>query len=149
MGSEQKVLMVVFDTSTVVSALLFRQGRLTWVRGLWIAGRITPLCSQATLAELTRVLAYPKFDLGEAEIRDLLDDYLVFVEAVDVASGSGHERLAQCRDPDDQIFLELALVGHADVVVTGDSDLLSLARQVPFAVETPAKFKKRFEARAD
>ena len=140
---------VVLDTNTVVSALLFSQGRLTWVRDLWIAGHITPLCSQATLAELTRVLAYPKFELHDAEIRDLLDDYLVFVETVALAEAASQQELAQCRDPDDQIFLDLAHSGRADVLVTGDSDLLSLAEQAPFAIEIPAKFKKRFEDRAN
>lgn len=90
---------------------------------------------------------YRKFELSEAEIRDLLDGYLVFVEAVGVTEAPGRERVPQCRDPDDQVFLDLAHSGQADVVVTGDSDRLSLTEHVSFVVETPAKFKKRFEDR--
>ena len=35
------------------------------------------------------------------------------------------ERIAACRDPTDDKFLELA-VNHADVIVSGDGDLLAL-----------------------
>jgi predicted nucleic acid-binding protein len=34
--------------------------------------------------------------------------------------------LAACRDPDDDKFLELAVNGNADVIVSGDADLLAL-----------------------
>ena len=36
------------------------------------------------------------------------------------------ERIAACRDPTDDKFLELAVNGRADLIVTGDADLLAL-----------------------
>ena len=50
------------------------------------------------------------------------------------------ERIAACRDPKDDKFLELAVNGHADVLITGDADLLALNpfRRVP--IITPADF---------
>jgi putative PIN family toxin of toxin-antitoxin system len=36
------------------------------------------------------------------------------------------ERIAACRDPTDNKFLQLAVSGHADLIVTGDADLLVL-----------------------
>jgi predicted nucleic acid-binding protein len=36
------------------------------------------------------------------------------------------ERIAACRDPTDDKFLELAMNGHADLIVSGDADLLVL-----------------------
>jgi predicted nucleic acid-binding protein len=49
-------------------------------------------------------------------------------------------RIAACRDPTDDKFLELAVNGHADLLVTGDGDLLALDpfRQIP--IVTPAAF---------
>ncbi|MGB5569969.1 MAG: PIN domain-containing protein, partial [Sedimenticolaceae bacterium] len=64
----------VFDTNTVVSALLFQQGRLAWIRGAWSAGAIAPVVCKETVEELLRVLAYPKFQLDRNEIDDLLGD---------------------------------------------------------------------------
>ena len=50
------------------------------------------------------------------------------------------ERIAACRDPTDDKFLELAVNGHADLIVTGDADLLVLNpfRNIP--IVTPAQF---------
>jgi len=50
------------------------------------------------------------------------------------------ERIAACRDPTDDKFLELAINGHADLIVTGDGDLLALNpfREIP--IVTPAAF---------
>ena len=43
-----------------------------------------------------------------------------------------------------KMFLVLAAVGNAEVLVTGDKSLLQLAGRTRFAIETPARFKSRF-----
>ena len=54
-------------------------------------------------------------------------------------------RNVECRDPDDQVFLELAIASGADVVVTGDADLLTLAGSAGVPILTPAEFLERVE----
>ena len=132
---------VVLDTNVAVSAILFEGGRLTWIREAWTSGRIRPLVDRPCLAELLRVLAYPKFDLNEAEIRVLLGSYLPHVETVEVSERA--RGLPRCRDIDDRKFLELAARGRAEVLVTGDVALLDLAGRVVFAIERPATFRER------
>ena len=134
----------VLDTNTVLSGLLFESGRLTWIRDVWIAGRFVPLCSRATSEELIRVLAYPKFGLDEDDVRAVVGSYIRFAEVVHIVSDN-LDALPRCRDPKDQMFLDLAMCGNADVLVTGDDDLLALADSCDFAIDTPAKFKKRFD----
>jgi len=51
--------------------------------------------------------------------------------------------LPHCRDENDQMFTELACVGKADVLVSGDADLLIIFDQCPFTIETPADFYRR------
>ena len=68
---------VVLDTNVAVSALVFREGQLAWLRGAWAAGRVVPLVSAATLAELVRVLAYPKLKLSDEETKNVLAHYIV------------------------------------------------------------------------
>lgn len=126
---------VVFDTGTVVSALLFTHGQLAWLRTHWASGACTPLLSAATAAELTRVLAYPKFKLSADEQHELLGDYLPYAEEV--------SRPRRCRDPGDQPFLDLAHGGGATVMVSGDADLLSLAGHTVFDIESPAAYRQR------
>lgn len=63
---------MVLDTNVVLSALLFGSGRLSALRVHWQAARMLPLVSKATVQELLRVLAYPKFRLTAAERNELL-----------------------------------------------------------------------------
>ena len=117
---------VVIDTNLVLSALVFAEGRLTPLRQAWQAQRIRPLVSRVTAAELIRVLAYPKFRLTPEEQRELLADYLPCCETVRIPDPP--PKTPACRDAFDVPFLQLALAGKARALVTGDRDLLSLAR---------------------
>jgi putative PIN family toxin of toxin-antitoxin system len=130
---------VVFDTGTVVSALLLANGRLSWLRQHWREGGCLPLISRPTAAELTRVLRYPKFGLSPDDARELLADYLPYCEVIE-----REDRCASvCRDKTDQIFLDLAQSGNADLLVSGDQDLLTLAGQAAFIIETPEAYRRR------
>jgi putative PIN family toxin of toxin-antitoxin system len=100
--------------------------------------RFTPLASKATVKELIRVLAYPKFKLSKSEQEDLLADYLPFCETVLMPEPL--PTIPNCRDPFDAPFLLLALVGESDYLVTGDRDLLSLAAQFTYPIVTADQF---------
>jgi uncharacterized protein len=131
---------VVFDTGTVVSALLFAEGRLSWLRSHWRRGDCVPLTSNMTAAELTRVLAYPKFRLSIDDRRELLADYLPFCEVITLTKRCK----VLCRDAQDQPFLDLAEGGKAENLVSGDRDLLALAGKTTFVIETPEAYRARF-----
>lgn len=130
----------VLDTSVLVSALVFPAGAVSWMRGAWRPGRILPLASRATAAELIRVLAYPKFALTAGEQRDLIDDYLPFCESVIIPTPP--PAIPECRDAFDRPFLELALSGSAEALVTGDADLLALAERLAVPIRSPAVFEQ-------
>ncbi len=127
----------MFDTNTVVSALLFGSGRLAPLRAAWQTGVLLPLLSAATVQELVRVLAYPKFQLLPEEQAELLGDYLPFGEVI--PPWRPLTGLPACRDPGDSMFLELAMAGRAQWLVTGDKDLLALSASViRFGIVDPA-----------
>lgn len=123
---------VVHDTNVLVSALVLSADR--WVRQLWHSGRVIPLASQQTTDELKRVLSYKKFALKLADQRELLAAYLVYSEAVEVLNAPVTPSV---RDDTDRPFLELALVGRADALVTGDRDLLEVAPRFSVPILTP------------
>jgi putative PIN family toxin of toxin-antitoxin system len=93
-----------------------------------------------TAAELTRVLAYPKFRLSIDDRRELLADYLPFCEVITLTKRCK----VLCRDAQDQPFLDLAEGGKAENLVSGDRDLLALAGKTTFVIETPEAYRARF-----
>ena len=115
---------VVLDTNVVLSALVFTHGRAVVLREAWQGGRCEPLVSKQTADELIRVLGYPKFKLEAAEQHELIADYLPYCRTVAIPAKP--PRTPVCRDPFDLPFLQLAVVGKADLLVTGDQDLLGI-----------------------
>ena len=132
---------VVFDTNVVVSAIAFTGGRLAWLRAHWRERCTANLVSHATVAELKRVLDYGKLRLTPEKQFELLGDYLTYCETIVVSESCP----VLCRDAKDQAFLDLAQRGNADVLVTGDADLLVLAGQTEFVIGTPEAYRNRIE----
>lgn len=118
---------VVLDTNVVLSALVFRAGAAGQVRLAWQRGLVLPLASTATVQELVRVLAYPKFRLSKAEQDELLADYVPYVETVRIPQPP--PTLPDCRDVLDLPFMYLAVAGKAQVLVSGDRDLQAIATE--------------------
>ena len=98
-----------------------------------------PLVSSETVTELMRILAYPKFQLTTDEQFEALDSYLPFCEVVEIIK----QCPVLCRDVKDQPLLDLSQSGKADLLVTGDEDLLALAGKTEFVIETPEEYRRR------
>jgi putative PIN family toxin of toxin-antitoxin system len=121
-SGERTVPRVVVDTNVWVSALLNRHGYPAQVLSALQAGRFTALVSNPLLSELAEVLSRPriarKYGVTQTDGEELAT--LVRERGVEVTV-TGSLRL--CRDPDDDVILETALLGGADVVVSRDEDL--------------------------
>jgi putative PIN family toxin of toxin-antitoxin system len=126
---------VVVDTNVFVSAAL-KDVSLPSIALHMVAREHVLLKSAATEAQLVEVIARPYLARFVAQsTRDWLAALLEAAEPVSIA-----ERITACRDPTDDKFLELAVNGHADLILTGDADLLVLNpfRGIPILV--PAIF---------
>ena len=126
---------VVLDTNVLVSAAL-KQKSMPGMAALVVERRGGLLKSRVTEQQLFEVIARPYFaSLIDPETQDWLKTLMAAAEMVTII-----ERIAVCRDPTDDKFLELAVNGHADLIVTGDGDLLVLNpfREIP--IVTPAAF---------
>jgi putative PIN family toxin of toxin-antitoxin system len=133
-----RVPRVVIDTNLVLSAMIFAQGRAAALRQAWHSGQCEPLVSKATADELIRVLTYPKFKLATADQHELLADYLPYCRTIAIPPKP--PRTPACRDPFDVPFLQLAMVGKANFLVTGDQDLLSIETSFTCPIVTLDKF---------
>jgi len=140
MPSSKNKPRVVIDTNLVLSALVFAQGRLSPLRLAWQGTHCQPLISSVTAAELIRVLAYPKFKLTTEDQQELLADYLPYCTAVRMPVKP--PATPDCRDKFDLPFLQLAVAGKADYLVSGDQDLLSIEGQFICPILTADQFIK-------
>jgi len=111
---------VVFDTNIFISALVFPGGQAEKAILRIIEGRDILLLSKEILDELLTVLS-AKFSRDKEEISRvavILSEMAEWVEPV--------ERIEVLNDDADNRILECAVSGNADVIVTGDKELLRL-----------------------
>ena len=87
--------------------------------------------------ELADVLSRAKFDpyITIGERQDFLRLFNRIAERIGVV-----RIIRACRGPRDDKFLELAVEGTADIIVTGDADLLALDPFQGVSILTPARF---------
>jgi len=125
---------VVIDTNVMVSAYL--GGRLETIIVAWIEGKFVLTVSNQIVNEYINVLSRPKFKIARAE----LDDFaaLILSKAEFVVPG---ERIRVVEaDPSDNKFLEAAVTGQADYIVSGDKHLRDLKEFRGIAILTPSAF---------
>ena len=137
-----RVLRLVLDTNIWLDWLVFADPGVMPIRDAVAGARATVYIDERCETELERVLAY---DLGKHSI-DVAAQAACLAACRCVAlrvqaPEALQAELPQCRDPDDQKFLEAALAARADFLVTKDQALLELAQRVrEFRILTPAEF---------
>ena len=109
-----------------MSALLWRGKPYQLLEAIRERSNLQIYSSGVLLEELADVLTRPsatkRLALIDKQAREVLLDYIAAVQVIDAAP------LPQpvCRDPDDDVVLALALAASADLIVSGDNDLLVL-----------------------
>jgi putative PIN family toxin of toxin-antitoxin system len=117
---------VVIDTNVLVSALI-SPGRTAWqVTEAVRDGRLTPLHDERILAEYGDVLTRPAFGFAVDDVAELVDLFLRFGETI-----SAEPLELVVPDPDDLVFVEVAVTGRADAIVTGNRRHFPDTQNVP------------------
>ena len=95
------------------------------------------LVSDSTLSELAQVLARPKFDkyLSPEDRKRFFTLIAPLCIKIDIV-----QTITACRDSKDNKFLELALNGSADFILSGDKDLLALHPFQGIPIYKPAEY---------
>jgi len=136
----------VIDTNILVRAMLKPDGSVGPVVDFLRDRRYVFLYSDATLNELIDVLGRPRmvhrYGLTAAEVDALCA--LVILRGELVRPG---RVITACRDPKDDKFLEVAVAGQADVIVTSDGDLEALDPFEGIPMISPAEFLRLLSPR--
>jgi uncharacterized protein len=112
---------LIVDTNLWISYLI--GGSISKLNLVFEHPDITVLFSQKLLEEIADVITRPKFLplFAEGDAEHLLKLFYQLGETVIVTSS-----VNVCRDPKDNFLLALAADGQADLIVTGDNDLLEM-----------------------
>lgn len=126
---------IFLDTNVVVSALATR-GICSDILRV-IVSEYDLLLSETVFRELARVLDR-KFGVPVDAVQEA-EDFLRQEAAAVVRRGQPQTGV-RLRDPDDVAILEEAVASNADLLVTGDRDLLDVAAELPVVVVSPREF---------
>ena len=132
---------VVLDTNVLLSCLMAPKGVPGRIVAAWIDPQFELVMSLAQVGEVARVLAYPKIRdrlcWDQERIESFIKQLHVRAEVIDFASTVAEVP----RDPKDSPVLAPLVAAKADLLVTGDDDLLALRSRHP--IETPTEFGSR------
>lgn len=134
----------VIDTNVLVSGLLWHgapHALLAHAR----AGRLGWISSPALLAELESVIGRAKFDAILARSATSREHTLAEVRQLAEVIEPPPLAVPVCRDPDDDAVLALAVAAQADMIVSGDEDLLALNRYQGIPIVAPAQALQRID----
>jgi len=135
----------VIDTNILVSGLIRPRGVPGVILRAVRDGRVVPVLSPAILEEIASVLSRPwlqeKYGVDQAAVETFLRFLVTRGEIVEPTV-----EIRRCRDPGDDMFLEAAVEGSADRLVTGDNDLLEIGSVEGVAIVGARRFAEEVEA---
>jgi len=130
---------IFFDTNVVFSAIITSDGLCSQVleKGL---KEHTVIVSAEVLSELRSILKR-KTSLTQKEIKEIVSAY----SGVWILTQKQKKHAVAVRDPDDQIILERALGEGAEILITGDKDLLDIRDEIKaLKIVSPKAFLHTF-----
>ncbi|MDR5793328.1 putative toxin-antitoxin system toxin component, PIN family [Caballeronia sp. LZ008] len=143
---------VVLDSNVWIDILVFDDPATRPIHAALVARTLEALIDERCLRELTRVLDYPQFVRMDVDKTAALASVARLSTLVAATIDENGRPLPQCKDRDDQKFLELAHASGAQWLVSKDRAVLKLARRVArdfaFRIAEPKPFVIEFEAQA-
>jgi len=130
---------IVLDTNVFVSGIFF-SGPPSQILKAWQKQRLQIALSEEILFEYQRVsnelsLKYPQIDITPIIELITIHVLLIDTEGVDISI---------CQDPDDDKFIECAVAGKCDIIVSGDRHLLRLVRHEGVRILKPREFVEKY-----
>jgi len=134
----------VLDANVIISALIrpaSAPGRI--LRAAFEGETVRLVTSDALLAELRSTLEYPRLQRYLKMRPQDREAFVILLEQIaDSVNIVEYPAPGVCRDPDDEPYLQTALAGRADFIVSGDGDLLALREVEQIQIVTPADFDR-------
>jgi putative PIN family toxin of toxin-antitoxin system len=130
-------VLIVLDTNVLVSALITPFGNAARILDMVIRGDLRLLYDDRIILEFREVLLRPKFDFAPGNVEALLDYFET--EGVKITPSLINEPLVA---KDDIPFLEVAISGMADVLITGNKRHFQTKSKRSLKIMSPEEFLK-------
>lgn len=116
---------IILDTNILLDIFVFEDTRASQLRNAILNRQIMTYSSQATIEELADVISRPLFSIEDQRQTEIILQW----QAVSQSMNEAQIGVApwKCRDPDDQIFLDIAFTVRPSILISKDHELLSLA----------------------
>ncbi len=133
---------VVLDTNVLLSGLMYPGGTPGRIVAAWRRAEFDLVMTREQLAEIARVLSYPKIARVLCWDRETIERFLkqIYLRSSMVELPAEHG-IAVPADPDDTPILASLVASGAECLVTGDADMLALKDHYP--IMTPGEFATR------
>ena len=136
---------IVVDTNVVISRVIAPRGPVAAVFGLIGQGVVRLVVSEAILSEVARTLHKPQVAKRQTLSEEHLDEIVARIRAIAAVVAPTEQIAAVKDDLSDDKFIEAAVAGGAQYIVTGDKHLLALGSYQGIQILTPAMFVRLFD----
>ena len=140
---------VVLDTNVFVSAVLSPGGKPAKILDMVRAGDLQLIVSSEIIAEIKEVFLYPQIKKHcpplqtSQQVEEFLGELLKFAEVT-----TGKYKVKAAPDTKDNKFLECALEGQADFIISGDKHLKELRSFQGIEICSPDEFLQNVKSRS-
>ena len=134
------MIRAVLDANVLVSAILSPKGAPARIFAAWREDQFSLLTSPPLLAELNRVLRYPRIKKRHKWSEEEIETFLEDLAHLAILTPGELSLTVIGDDPTDDRYLECAVEGVADFIVSGDAHLLALGQYREIQILTPREF---------
>ncbi len=132
------MLNVVLDTNVWISALIVPEGKSAQIVAHWKV--FTPMLSESILAEIRRVIEYPRIKKRYRLTDDRVADFISNLRRISTFITVQSSLHAVPEDPKDDMVVDCAVDGNANYIVSSNPHLLRLREYRGIRILTPSQF---------
>lgn len=131
---------IVLDTNIYVSNLISDKGNPAKIVRWWLEGEFDVLVSQPIIDEILRVTGYERIQKKYVRVRENRLEFAVLISEQAVWIEPKEKLDVVVSDESDNRYIECAVAGNAQYIITGDDHLLDLREYEDIRIVTPATF---------
>ena len=130
---------IILDTNVFISGIFF-SGPPSQILQAWQNESFQIVLSEQILSEYQRVADELSYKYAQVDIAPIIELVTIHWKLIDT---KGIE-ISICEDPDDDKFVECAIAGKCDIIVSGDKHLLKLAGYKSIKILRPREFVEQY-----